>query len=161
MNATQNWIETKRPRNFPKRYVERGRGIPKEVKRYFFSMSLQIDEAPRRTVKTRSNKDVVERQSVTANSWTWRIEKRLKAGTRSKRKTQLWNENLNFSYNGKHLKTIQLPYIISMTELNLLKERIEKLGGKLTVISTPEEGTQVKASVELETNPNRLKSQEV
>ena len=41
--------------------------------------------------------------------------------------TYFVNRVLNIYYNRKHLKTIQLPYIISMTDLNLLKERIEKL----------------------------------
>ena len=35
-----------------------------------------------------------------------------------------------------------------------MKERIEKLGGELTILSTPGEGTQVKACVDLKTSQN-------
>lgn len=41
-----------------------------------------------------------------------------------------------------------------------MKERIEKLGGKLIILSTPGEGTQVKACVDLETSQNFPDDQE-
>ena len=41
-----------------------------------------------------------------------------------------------------------------------MKERIEKLGGELTILSTQGEGTQVKACVNLEATPNSPDSQE-
>jgi signal transduction histidine kinase len=42
-----------------------------------------------------------------------------------------------------------------------MKERIEKLGGELTILSAPGEGTQVKACVNLETTPTSPETQEV
>jgi signal transduction histidine kinase len=42
-----------------------------------------------------------------------------------------------------------------------MKERIEKLGGELTILSTPGEGTQVKACIDLEISPTSLETQEV
>ncbi len=42
-----------------------------------------------------------------------------------------------------------------------MKERMEKLGGELTVLSTPGEGTQVKACVNLETSAKSANTQEV
>jgi signal transduction histidine kinase len=42
-----------------------------------------------------------------------------------------------------------------------MQERIEKLGGELTILSTPGEGTQVKACLNLETSSQSSDSQEV
>ena len=42
-----------------------------------------------------------------------------------------------------------------------MQERIEKLGGELTILSAPDEGTKVKACVNLEATPTSPDSQEV
>ena len=41
-----------------------------------------------------------------------------------------------------------------------MKERIEKLGGELTILSNPGEGTQVKACVDMESTSNSSDFQE-